>query len=63
MARKHGKSYWQLRKDSGPLTSLLQLGTMAEHYRTPMAHAMIRAVAHARYHGSAYGWEDEQAPR
>lgn len=54
-----GKTYHQLVKGQPdePLRSLVQLGTIAEHHGTEMAHAMIRAVIQALYNGSRYGWQ------
>ena len=52
-------SYWQLMKRKTALTTLLELGTIAEHYCTEMAHAMVRAIVEAKLNGSEYGWLDE----
>lgn len=49
-------SYWQLVRRSAPLSTLLELGTVAEHHGTEMAHALLRAIITAKYEGSRYGW-------
>ena len=53
------KTYHQLVKGTPDkqLTTLVQLGTIAEHHRTEIAHAMMRAIINAKYNGSRYGWK------